>query len=90
MVGGHLDSCDLGNGSHDDGAGCVQSMTVLQILKKLNYKPKNTIRVVLFMNEENGVKCGLKYEELSNLNKENHIFALGSDSGRFSPRGFSI
>ena len=90
VVGGHLDSWDLGDGSHDDGAGCVQSMAVLEIFKKLNYKPKNTIRAVLFMNEENGVKGGLKYEELSNKNKENHIFALESDSGGFTPRGFSI
>ena len=90
VVGGHLDSWDLGDGSHDDGAGCVQSMAVLEIFRKLNYKPKNTIRVVLFMNEENGVKGGLKYEELSNKNKENHIFALESDSGGFTPRGFSI
>ncbi|WP_396143959.1 M28 family peptidase [Flavobacterium sp.] len=90
IVGGHLDSWDLGDGSHDDGAGCVQSIAVLEIFRKLNYKPKNTIRVVLFMNEENGVKGGLKYEELSNKNKENHIFALESDSGGFTPRGFSI
>jgi len=90
VVGGHLDSWDLGDGSHDDGAGCVQSMAVLEIFRKLNYKPKNTIRVVLFMNEENGVKGGLKYEELSNKNKDNHIFALESDSGGFTPRGFSI
>ncbi len=90
VVGGHLDSWDLGDGSHDDGAGCVQSMGVLEIFKRLNYKPKNTIRAVLFMNEENGVKGGLKYEELSNKNNENHIFALESDSGGFSPRGFSI
>lgn len=90
IVGGHLDSWDLGDGSHDDGAGCVQSMAVLEIFRKLNYKPKNTIRVVLFMNEENGVKGGLKYEELSSKNKENHIFALESDSGGFTPRGFSI
>ena len=60
------------------------------MFKKLNYKPKNTIRAVLFMNEENGVKGGLKYEELSNKNGENHIFALESDSGGFTPRGFSI
>ena len=90
VVGGHLDSWDLGDGSHDDGAGCVQSMTVLEILKKIGYKPKNTIRVVLFMNEENGVKGGLKYEEQSKSNKENHIFALESDSGGFTPRGFSV
>ena len=53
IVGGHLDSWDLADGSQDDGAGVVQSMAVLELFKKLNYKPKNTIRVVLFMNEEN-------------------------------------
>ena len=89
-VGGHLDSWDLADGSHDDGAGVVQSMAVLECLKKLNYKPKNTIRVVLFMNEENGGRGGKKYEEVSKLNNENHIFALESDSGGFSPRGFSF
>ena len=90
VVGGHLDSWDLADGSHDDGAGVVQSMEVIRILKNLNYKPKNTIRVVLFMNEENGGKGGAKYEEVSKKNNENHIFALESDSGGFSPRGFSI
>lgn len=90
VVGGHLDSWDLGDGSQDDGAGCVQSMSVLEIFKKLHYRPKNTIRVVLFMNEENGVKGGLRYGELASASKENHIFAMESDSGGFSPRGFSI
>ena len=90
IVGGHLDSWDLADGSQDDGAGCVQGMTVLETFKKLNYKPKNTIRVVLFMNEENGGRGGAKYEELSKLNNENHILALESDSGGFTPRGFSF
>ena len=88
VVGGHLDSWDLADGSHDDGAGCVQSMAVLELFKKLSYKPKNTIRVVLFMNEENGGKGGKRYQELSQANKENHIFALESDAGGFTPRGF--
>jgi Peptidase family M28 len=90
IVGGHLDSWDLGDGSQDDGAGCVQSMAVLELFKKINYKPKNTIRVVLFMNEENGVRGGLQYEKESNRKGENHIFALESDAGGFTPRGFSI
>lgn len=90
VVGGHLDSWDLADGSHDDGAGIVQSMEVLHIFKNIGYKPKNTIRAVLFMNEENGGRGGKKYEELAQINKENHIFALESDSGGFSPRGFSI
>lgn len=88
VVGGHLDSWDLADGSHDDGAGCVQSMAVVELFKKLNYKPKNTIRVVLFMNEENGGKGGKRYQELSQANTENHIFALESDAGGFTPRGF--
>jgi hypothetical protein len=90
IVGGHLDSWDLADGSQDDGAGVVQSMEVIEIFKKLNYKPKNTVRVVLFMNEENGGRGGKKYEELSKTNKENHIFAMESDAGGFSPRGFSL
>jgi hypothetical protein len=90
VVGGHLDSWDLADGSHDDGAGVVQSMEVMNIFKNLNYKLKNTLRVVLFMNEENGRRGGNKYEELSLTNKENHIFALESDEGGFTPRGFSL
>jgi len=90
VVGGHLDSWDLGDGSHDDGAGCVQSMEVLRILKKLDYKPKYTIRVVLFMNEENGLRGGKKYAAEAKRKNEQHVFALESDSGGFSPRGFSF
>jgi|SRR6218665_1397057 len=90
VVGGHLDSWDLGDGSHDDGAGVVQSMEVAEMFKKLNYKPKNTIRIVLFMNEENGVRGGKEYEKQSKSKSENHIFALESDEGGFTPRGFSF
>jgi hypothetical protein len=90
VIGGHLDSWDLGDGSHDDGAGCVQSMEVLRLFKEINYKPKHSIRVVLFMNEENGLRGGRKYAEEAKLKNENHVFALESDSGGFSPRGFSL
>ncbi len=90
VVGGHLDSWDLGDGSHDDGAGCVQSMEVLELFKKIGYKPKHTIRAVLFMNEENGVKGGLQYEAEAQRKGEQHIFALESDAGGFAPRGFSF
>lgn len=89
-VGGHLDSWDLADGSHDDGAGVVQSMEVVNIFRNIGYKPKNTIRIVLFMNEENGLRGGTKYNEEAQLSKENHIFALESDSGGFAPRGFSL
>ena len=90
LIGGHLDSWDLGDGSHDDGAGIVQSMEVLRILKDLNYSPKRTIRVVLFANEENGLRGGTKYAEEARLNNEKHFFALESDAGGFTPRGFSF
>ncbi|KSA14639.1 Peptidase M28 [Maribacter dokdonensis DSW-8] len=90
VVGGHLDSWDLGDGSHDDGAGCVQSMEVLNLFKKTGYKPKRTVRVVLFMNEENGLRGGNKYAEVAISNNEKHIFALESDSGGFTPRGFTF
>ncbi|TVZ60318.1 PA domain-containing protein [Flavobacteriaceae bacterium MAR_2010_105] len=90
IVGGHLDSWDLGDGSHDDGAGCVQSMEVLRLLKEIGIKPKRSIRVVLFMNEENGLRGGKKYAEEAKQKGERHIFALESDSGGFTPRGFSF
>ena len=90
VVGGHLDSWDLGDGSHDDGAGCVQSMEVLRLFKKINYKPQHSIRVVLFMNEETGLRGGRKYAEEAQLKKETHILALESDAGGFTPRGFSF
>ncbi len=90
IVGGHLDSWDLGDGSHDDGAGVVQSMDVLRLLKKTGYTPKHSIRVVLFMNEENGLRGGNEYAMQANLKGENHVFALESDSGGFTPRGFSF
>ena len=90
VVGGHLDSWDLGDGSHDDGAGCVQSMDVLRLLKETGVRPKRTIRVVLFMNEENGLRGGNAYATQATLKSENHVFALESDSGGFTPRGFSF
>lgn len=90
VVGGHLDSWDLGDGAHDDGAGVVQSMEVLRLFKETGYRPKRTIRVVLFMNEENGLRGGNAYADSALSNNEKHIFALESDAGGFSPRGFSF
>jgi hypothetical protein len=90
VVGGHLDSWDLADGAHDDGAGCVQSMEVLRLFKKVGYRPKHTIRVVLFMNEENGLRGGKKYAEEAKRKNEIHRFALESDAGGFTPRGFSF
>lgn len=89
LIGGHLDSWDVGEGAHDDGAGCVQAMDVLQLLKRLNYKPKRTIRCVLFMNEENGLVGGTTYRDSSDMKKEYHLAAIESDRGGFTPRGFT-
>lgn len=89
-VGGHLDSWDPAEGAHDDGAGCVQSIEVLRALKAIGYKPKRTIRVVLFANEENGLRGGTKYAEEAKANGERHYFALESDAGGFTPRGFGF
>ncbi|UCJ06224.1 M20/M25/M40 family metallo-hydrolase [Chitinophaga pendula] len=89
-VGGHLDSWDVAEGAHDDGTGCVQSIEVLRAFKALGIRPKHTIRVVLFANEENGVRGGRKYAEAAKAAGEKHLFALESDAGGFSPRGFSL
>ena len=89
-VGGHLDSWDLGEGAQDDGAGIVQSIEVLHLLKLMKIKPKHTLRVVLFMNEENGNRGGINYAEKAASEKEKHLMALESDRGGFSPRGFSV
>ncbi|MEP7195084.1 MAG: M28 family peptidase [Saprospiraceae bacterium] len=88
LVGGHLDSWDIGGGAHDDGAGCVHSMEVFYLLKQMNYKPKRTLRCVLFMNEENGLAGGKTYAEESTKAGEYHYAAIESDAGGFSPRGF--
>lgn len=89
-VGGHLDSWDLAEGAHDDGAGVVQSMEVLRTIMRSGIRPKRTIRAVGFANEENGGKGGDKYLELAMANNEKHIFALESDAGGFTPRGFGL
>ena len=90
VIGGHLNSWDLGDGAHDDGAGIVQSMEVLNIFRQLNYSPKRTIRVVMFTGQKNGLRGGKRYAEIAKQNNEKHLFALESDVGGFSPRGFSF
>ncbi|TGE19997.1 M20/M25/M40 family metallo-hydrolase [Hymenobacter elongatus] len=90
VVGGHLDSWDLAEGAHDDGTGCVQSMEALRLLKAAGLKPERTVRAVLFMNEENGVRGGNKYAELAKAANEKHLAAMESDGGGFTPRGFNI
>ncbi len=90
LVGGHLDSWDVGEGAHDDGAGVVQSMEVLRLFKALNIQPRHTIRVVAYMNEENGAKGAKHYAEIAAQKGEVHLAALESDNGGFTPRGFGI
>jgi hypothetical protein len=90
LVGGHLDSWDIGEGAHDDGAGVVQSLQVLETFKRMNISPKRTLRCVMYMNEENGNRGGIYYANIVKKKGEKHLFALESDRGGFTPRGFSI
>jgi carboxypeptidase Q len=90
VVGGHLDSWDKGQGAHDDGAGCVQSIETLRLFKTLGIRPNNTLRVILFMNEENGNMGGKTYAKAVNAAQEKHILAFESDRGGFTPRGVHI
>jgi carboxypeptidase Q len=89
-VGGHLDCWDNTEGAHDDGAGCVQTIEILRAFKAIGYQPKRTIRFVLFANEENGLRGGTKYANEAKEKGEKHIFALESDAGGFTPRGFGL
>lgn len=89
-IGGHLDSWDPAEGAHDDGAGIVQTIEVLRVLKAIGYKPRYTLRVVLFANEENGLRGGRKYADEAKAKNEKHLFALEADAGGFTPRGFGF
>lgn len=89
-VGGHLDSWDLAEGAHDDGTGCVQSIEVLRALKTVGGQPKRTVRAVMFMNEENGLRGGTKYAEIAKNEGKKFIMAMESDAGGFTPRGFGF
>ncbi len=88
-LGGHLDSWDVGDGAHDDGGGCLQAIDALYTLKKLGIKPKRTLRAVMWMNEENGLKGGNEYANQAKINNERHIAAIESDAGCFQPLGFA-
>ncbi|MDB4061507.1 M20/M25/M40 family metallo-hydrolase [Vicingaceae bacterium] len=88
--GGHLDSWDVGEGAHDDGAGVVHSIEALRIVKATGYQPRYTLRCVLFMNEENGNNGGKTYAAVAKEKGEVHIAALESDAGGFVPRGFTM
>ena len=90
LVGGHLDSWDNAPGAHDDGAGIVQSIEVLRLLKSIGYRPRHTLRVVLFTNEENGTRGAAAYSTLAIERKEQHLLAIETDTGGFEPRGFNL
>lgn len=90
LIGGHLDSWDVGGGAHDDGAGCVQAMDVLNLLNQIGYTPRYTIRAVLFMNEESGLGGGKAYADSARTANTFHLAAIESDAGGFTPRGFSM
>ena len=90
LVGGHLDSWDVSEGAHDDGAGCVHSIGALRLFQKQGIKPKNTLRAVMFMNEENGLRGGTQYAENAIKNNEKHIVAIESDASAYIPRGFGF
>ena len=89
-VGGHLDSWDNCEGAHDDGAGCVQTIEILRAFKAIGYKPKRTIRFVLFANEENGLRGGNKYADEAVKEGKKHILAIESDAGGFTPRALGF
>ena len=91
VVGGHFDSWDVGEGAHDCGGGCIQSMEVLDLFRRLGIRPKRTIRCVLFINEENGLRGAREYAQYAGESKqETHIAAIESDRGLFTPRGFYV
>lgn len=89
-AGGHFDSWDKGCGAHDDGAPCIQTMEILDLFKKINFHPKRTVRCVLFMNEENGLRGAKKYGQIADSLNEIHLAAIESDRGAFTPRGFFV
>ena|ERR1700757_638461 len=90
VVGGHLDSWDLGEGAHDDGAGIVQSIEIISGFKKLGLKNKRTIRAVAYMNEENGTRGGKSYAAMAAKENKKHIAALESDMGGFTPKAIGV
>ena len=89
-IGGHFDSWDAGEGAHDDGAGIMHCFETLRLFRELGIKPKHTLRLVFWINEENGTKGAWKYANHADSIGEKHLFALESDRGGFTPRGFGL
>jgi carboxypeptidase Q len=90
VVGGHLDSWDVGAGASDDGGGCVVTWEALRIMKKLNLRPRRTVRVVLWTNEENGGRGGQAYRDQHRAELSKHVMMMESDGGVFRPLGFGF
>ena len=90
LIGGHLDSWDVGQGAHDDGGGCIVAWEAVRLLKELGLKPRRTIRVVLFVNEENGLRGGTAYHDAHRAEIAKHVLAIESDSGVYRPEGFGL
>ena len=90
VIGGHFDSWDVGTGSTDDGGGCIATWEALRVMKKLNLRPRRTVRVVLWTNEENGGRGGLAYRDQHLAELPHHVMMLESDSGVFRPTGFGF
>lgn len=90
VIGGHLDSWDVGTGAQDDGAGCAVVMEAARLIRSLALKPKRTIRVVLFTNEENGLRGGIAYANTHAAELSKHVAAIESDSGGARPQGFGV
>jgi carboxypeptidase Q len=89
-LGGHFDSWDVGTGAIDDGGGCVVTWEAARLMKKLNLRPRRTVRVVLWTNEENGLRGGLAYRDRHRQELANHVLMIESDSGAFRPTGFGF
>jgi len=90
VIGGHFDSWDVGQGAHDDGGGCIVAWEAARLLKELGLRPRRTIRVVLYTNEENGLRGGNAYRDAHRAEIPKHVFAIESDSGVYRPEGFGL
>jgi carboxypeptidase Q len=90
VIGGHIDSWDVGTGASDDGGGCVATWDALRLMKKLNLRPRRTVGVVLWTNEENGGRGGVAYRDAHRGELKQHVMMLESDTGVFRPTGFGF
>lgn len=92
VLGGHIDSWDVGQGAMDDAGGCFAAWEAVMLMKELGLKPKRTVRVVMWTNEENGLRGATAYRDMvqENGTLENHVLAIESDAGVFEPKGFGF